>query len=332
MDNVEKKLEVLFALEKYEDVLKLAFENIYKSEMDELLFYNYIVVSHINLGNYDKALELCNEAIGIYPDEAFLFQLRAKIHLNSEKFKLAQTDIDNSLVLNPNDAKSYFIKARVYLENRNVVDAKKTIDKALEIDTSNLDFHILNAMILYMLDGEKVAKEIIDEVLQKDPNNIKALDVKQNFFTSNLHAKKSILMNLLFLNPFEKSHQADLKFIQNYYRYIPVSMVIVATLSFLLHTNRAEYGFLASFLPWLIIFIALIGSNDWRFNFPFLATMIGINIYFTNIPDGFKAMDFFVITFLAVVIHFFMMAVFPFTVLWKNRVVKILRGDKWMKN
>ncbi|MBD3808116.1 MAG: hypothetical protein IE880_05295 [Epsilonproteobacteria bacterium] len=125
MDNLAKKLEVLFALEKYEDVLKLAFENLYKSEMDKLLLYNYIIISHINLGNYDKALELCNEAIGTYPDEAFLFQLRAKIHLHHKKIKPAHTDIDNSLALNPNDAKSHFIKARVYLENRNVVDAKK---------------------------------------------------------------------------------------------------------------------------------------------------------------------------------------------------------------
>lgn len=321
MDKLEKRLEVLFELEKYDEVLKLAFEHLHNNDANELLLSTYIITAHMNLNRYSDALEFCNDAIGKYPDHAYLFLLRAKIYFQEDDSKQATKDVKESLRLDSNDANAYSLQARIYLDNKKFVEAKESINRALEIDSSNLDAHIINAMILYMIDGESVAKEIIDEVLQKDPNNVKALDVKQNFFTTKLKDKKSILQNLLFLNPFNKEHQASLNFIRNYYKYIPICMLTIISLSFLLHVERGTFGFLQNWLVVPFLVVALIGSNDYRFNVPFIAMMFGINMHFTSL-SGIEISGIFVIVFLAVIKQFFFMAIFPLTVIWKNRLLK----------
>lgn len=321
LDKVEKRLEVLFELDKYDEVLKLAFENLHNSDANELLLSTYIITSHMNLANYNDALEFCSKTIGKYPNSAYLFYLRAKIYFEKKDLKQASKDVNESLRLNPNDADTYSTQAWIYLDSKKYIEAKESINRSLEIDSSNLDSHIINAMILYMIDGESVAKEIIDEVLQKDPHNVKALDVKQNLFTSKLKEKKSILENLLFLNPFNKEHQASLKFIRNYYRYIPICMLVIVSLSYLLHVNRETFGFLQNWLMVSFFIVALIGSNDYRLNVPFIAIIFGINMHFTSL-SGIEISGLFVIVFLAIIKQFFFMAIFPLTVMWKNRFIQ----------
>jgi len=332
LDELEKRLEVLFELEKYDELLKLAFENLHSSEESELLLYTYIIIAFMNTGEYKKALEFCQKSLGIYPEIAYILSLKAKIHMQLSELKEAKKSIEEALQLNANDAEYYLVESRIYFELSNFVEAKKSIDRALELDSTNLDYHIVNAMALYMLDGEKVAKEIIEEVLAKEPNNIKALDVKQNFFTYKLKEKKSILQSMLFLNPFDKESQKDLKFIHNYYRYIPALMSFTIVVSFIFHTNRLEFLYLESYLPFLYLALMLIGSNDWRFNIPFVAIMMGINTYYTNIPDGLELADYLAIAFISTILNFFMMAVFPFVIMWKNRLIKLIKGfRKWQK-
>jgi len=328
LDNLEKKLEVLFDLAKYEELLALAIENLYQNKSDELLLYTFIILAHINLKNYDKALNFCDESIGKYPDNPYLFQLRAKVYFLAHKNKQALKNINQSLQLDPNDADSYLVTAKLFLEKNDYVEAKKEIDKALAIDASNLDFHIVNAVCLYMLDGEHVAQDIIEEVLQKEPNNEYALYVKQEFFSSNLHAKKSMLKNLLFLNPFDKEYQADLQFIKNYYRYIPALMFVMILLVLFIYINRNEYGFLGYWLALSLIIVSIIGSNDWRFNIPFLTVLFGISTYFSHIPDGFEVTDFFIMVFLSVVHNYIFMAMFMLAITWKNKLVNFFMRFK----
>jgi len=328
LDNLEKRLEVLFDLQKYDELLKLAFENVYADKENELLIYTYIIIGLMNTVKHTEALKFANETIGKYPETSYIIYLKAKLLLSLSQLKEASKTIKEALSLNANDADYYLVASRIYFESSNFVEAKKSIDKALEIDSSNLDFHIVNAMALYMLDAEKIGREIIDEVLQKDPHNIKALDVKQHLFTYKLKEKKSILKSMLFLNPFDRDSQADLKFIQNYYRYIPISMIILITMSFALHVDRHTYGYLENYIPIVFFIVMIIGSNDWRFNIPFLVIMMGINTYFTNIPDGIEIVDFFAIAFMSIVMNFFMIAIFPLMVVWKYKILKMIKGIK----
>jgi len=272
LDSLEKRAEVLFELDKYEEVLTLAYENLYTVEADKELLYNYIIISHLNLQEFSKALKVCDEALGVYPSSSIFFYLRSKSYYNISSYKNAIQDIKEALEIEPNFAKYLAHYSRILLFQNEFTKAKELIEKALEIDATETEYHLTLAMILYMQNDEKTANEIVDKVLEKEPHNIAALDIKQKYFTKKLKEKKSILKNLLFLDPFDKESQLDIKFIKYYYKFLPPLMGFVLFLTYLLQSSRREFGFLEPICFMGFVVLGILGSKDWRLNFPFIAT------------------------------------------------------------
>lgn len=285
------KLEALYELNKYDAVISQCTENLYKEEDEQENLYYYIIASLLATQRYAEAFDFCKEAEGKYPANSLFIYLHSKALLGLGDAKKAIKPIEKALQMEPNRAQYYAQYCQILMEQQKFPDAKKMIDKALELDCSELKYHLANALVIYMLGGEKIAKEIIEEVLQKEPHNEEALYFKQGLFTSRLKEKKAILKGLLTRKPLDVEYQKEFKFITFYYRYIPLLMVLNIGLSFMLHTNRATFGFLE---PWLVLSFFItgaIGSHDWRFNVVFIASLLGINTYFTNIPDGLEFTD-----------------------------------------
>jgi tetratricopeptide (TPR) repeat protein len=234
--DIEKKLNVLFDLQKYKDVLELAYENLYNNELERELLYEYIILSHINLEEYHKALEISEEALGIYPSFSIFLYFRSKSFYYISSYKNAIDDIEEALNIEPNEPRYLAHFARILLFQNEYIKAKEIIERALEIDSSVSEYHLTLAIVLYMLDGERVAKEIVDEVLTKEPHNLQALEIKRKYFTPKLKEQKSLLKNFLFLNPFDKESQKDIKFIKYYYIFLPPLMGLVLFLSYLLQS------------------------------------------------------------------------------------------------
>jgi tetratricopeptide (TPR) repeat protein len=158
------------------------------------------------------------------------------------------------------------------------------IQKALELDSTEAEYQLVLVVILYVLGEEEKAQNILEEVLQREPNNIQALDVKQKYFTKKLTEQKSLLQNLLFLDPFDIQTQKDLKFVKYYYKVVPLLMTFVLLLSYLLQSQRAEFGFLEPFLFVGFVIVGVVGSKDWRLNIPFITTLVWFDAYF-NVGD-----------------------------------------------
>lgn len=310
MDNLEKRIEVLFDLDKYEEVLPLAYENLYAKDIDKELLYNYIIISHLNLKEFKKALEVCDEALGEYPSSSVFFYLRSKNYFNISSYKNATKDIKEALELEPNFAKYLAHYAKILLFENELTQAKKTIEKALEIDANETEYHLTSAMILYVLDDEKMAHAIVDKVLEKEPHNISALDIKQKYFTKQLKEKKSILKNLLFLDPFDEENQKDIKFINYYYKLLPPLMVFVLSLTYLLQSSRKEFGFLEPFCFIGFAVLGTLGSKDWRLNIPFIATLVSFDAYYNLGSRGISVGEMFYIVFQAILFHFVFKGVF----------------------
>lgn len=325
MDDLEKKIEVLFELDKYEEVLNFAHKNLNNSQENKLFLYSYIISSYINLSNYTDALKFCNDAISEYPYSTYLFYLKSKIYFNISKDKLSLEAIKEALKLSPNDSNYLMHEADVYYSLSDYVNAKESINKSLEIDSTNLNAHLINAKILYMIDGQKIAKEIVNEVLEKDPHHQQALYMKQHFYR-NIKDKKSILKNLLSFNPQDKIYQSELKFIKNYYKFIPISMFIVLILDYLLQSNRSEFGFLEPYVMVCFFIVGVIGSNDWRFSLVFVSGVLLLDGWFHYGSRGLEVGDIMAIVFLAPLYHFVLYAMF---LLFKSQYLRI---REWMKN
>ena len=294
------KIETLYELSKYDEVIKKCIEDLYKQDSDKETLYHYLIASLLNQKEDETALKFCLSAKKDFPLNSNFIYFHSKISLINKQMKDAIKYINEALKIEPNNSKYHYHFCQIYIEQKKYVDAKKAIDKALELDSSNLDYHLANALILYMLDGEKVAREIVDEVLCKNPNHEYALYLKQGLFTSKLKDRKSILKGLLSKNPFDKDYQGDMKFIKFYYRYIPILMLLIIGLSFLVHSNRRGFGFLENWIILLFFIVGMVGSHDWRFNVPFIIVLLIINTYYTNIPDGLEITDIFPILFLGI--------------------------------
>ena len=310
MDNIEKKLDVFFELGKYSEVLELGYETLYSSKSDKELLYQYIILSHMNLEEYHKALEMCDEALGEYPNIGTFFYLRSKTLYFISSYKKAISDIEEALRVSPNESHYLAHYARVLLMQDNYIQAKEMIERALELDNSVSEYHLTLAVVLYMLDGQKVAREIVDDVLAKEPHNLQAIDIKQKYFTSKLKEKKSLLQNLLFLDPFDKESQKDIKFIKYYYMFVPPLMAFVLFLTYLLQSQRREFGFLEPFVFVGFAVLGTLGSKDWRLNVPFIATLVSYDAYFNVGRHGISFGEVFYIVFQAVLFQFVFMGVY----------------------
>ncbi len=329
MDRFIEKLKVLFDLDKYDEVIKECMDNIYKKDRDKESIYAYLILSFLNKKDYKKADEFCKDALGEFPSSSVFYYYHSKTILYGFKSKEeAKEQILKALSLSPQTAIYHGQLCRVLAEQNRFVEAKEAINRALELDSTDLDLHIANAFCIYYLDGESVAKKIIDEVLAKDPHHEMALDIKQSLFTSKLKQKKSILKELLLKNPFKKSYQKDLKFIQFYYRYIPALMLLTIGLSYVLNSQRAQFGFLETPSMILFLIVAIIGSHDWRLNIPFIAVLYGINIHFTNL-GGIEISDVLAIVFLAPIFSYAMYAGF---FLFKGIKIEFIKKVQEVKN
>jgi len=331
LDSTEKKLNVLFELGKYKEVLELSYETLYASDSDKELLYQYIILSHMNLEEFQKALTMCDEALGEYPNIGTFFYLRSKTLYFISSYKKAFSDIQEALAIEPNEARYLAHYAKLYLVQDNYIKAKEMIEKALEIDSTQAEYHLTLAMTLYMLDGQKVAREIVDDVLAKEPHNIEALTLKQKLFTSKLKEKKSLLQNLLFLDPFDKENQKEIKFIEYYHNYIPILMVLFIILFYLVRSGMITSGALEIFLFFIFIILGAIGSKELRFNIPFIAIVLGINSFF-KIGKKFLDMgEVLSVIILSVVFHYFLFGVALFfeNVVWvkiKNILIRKKSG------
>lgn len=307
---MKKNLEVLFELGRYKEVLSLAYKNLHNAETDQELLYQYIILSHLNSQEYEKTLEMCDEALSIFPSVPHFLYFKSKAYGYIDAYKKALLENQKALEIEPNEPSYLAQHAKIlFIQDRNT-KAKELVEKALELDAFNSEYHLLHARILYMLNAKEEARKIVEDILATEPRNEEALEIKQKYFISKLKERKSILKNLLFLNPFDKESQKDIKFIEFYYKYVPLLMGIVLLISYLLQSNRHQFGFLEPVAFISFVIVATIGSNDWRLNIPFIATVIGLDAYFNLGSKGISLGESFYIIFQAVLFQLVFMGIF----------------------
>ncbi len=280
--NLLKKIEILYDLEKYDECAVLCQKNLYINNEDTFNLYNYIILSYYFLDEYKKALKFCDEALGKYPDLDIFLYLKSLLYTATNNYKLALIFIQKALNQDPNNENYLLLASKIYTFQNNFRKAKKYIQKAIKINPYNTDLKNSYSFILFQLDEDTKAKEINNEVLKEDPFNKEALYFKQSVFIKNQKEKSSILSSLLIKNPFDEDSQKELKFINFYYKYIPILMILIILSNFLYNQYLKETDFIKYPLNIMIIITAIIGSRDWKYNIPFITILFYINLFFTH--------------------------------------------------
>jgi len=310
LSDIVKRLEVLLELEKYQEILTLSYDNLYRKEVEQSSIYEYIIIAHLNLGNYKKAIEVIDDVLGKYPQKSQYLYYRSLAYNSILDNKKAISDIQNALTHDPNNADYLYLFAILLFMQNRFIESKKQIENALSIDARKSEYHLLLAKILYELDAKKIASNIVDEILSKEPHNIEALEFKQEFFSKNLIEKKDILKQQLLLKPLDKKSQREIKFIEFYYKYLPWIMGLFIAFSYLTYWYLDQFYFLKIFLLIGFLIIATISSVDWRLNIPFIAVVIGFGIFADIKDQNIKTEDYLYIVVLSIVLHFIFLSVY----------------------
>lgn len=304
----KQKVETLFELAKYKDIITLCVEKLYHQEEDQEFLYSYLILSLINTKEYKKAFEYTQEALIKYPSSSVYMYFCSIVELFLKEYLKAINHIKKALELEPNNASYYSHFGQIFIEVKEYEDALKILNKALTITPSDLEIQAQKALVLYMLNYERESKALIQNILQEDPHHEYALHLEQSLFTKKLKQRHSILKNLLSRNPFNKHFQNDIKFINFYYKFIPMSMIVIAILFYFSYLENIS--FLRHFAIFAFFIFSIIGSQDYRFNIPFIALFLGLSSYFTSIPHKFLFQDGIGVFIMSCIYHWFMFTLF----------------------
>lgn len=269
MSDTLKRLEILYELKKYEELLRISIPLCTTvSSKSESEAYMYTILALLALERYHEALTYCQNALASFPHIIYFLYLDALIKYHQEAYKQALLSIKNVLSYEPNVAMYHHLHAKILLEREAYVDAKHSVDKALALEPQHNDFRVTLALITHHLGNTPIACEIITSVLACEPHHAGALHLKSLICTSVLMEKGKILQSILFHNPFDTYGKKHLTHIRRYYQIAPALM-----LAFLLYSAGQFLGMWekSSFSSSILLLLSMYVWKDWRLSLPFFA-------------------------------------------------------------
>lgn len=266
MSDMAKRLEVLYELKRYEELLALSVPLCASNSEDHIMAYHYTILALINLERLEEALASCNAALTAFPVEVHFLYFKAFISFKQDRLKEALALVNTLLSKEPNCAEYHHLHAQVLVELSLYVEAKRAIDKALALDANHADFLLTLAIITYHLGNMPIACEIITAILANEPHHAGALHLNSSLCASTLFEKSRILKTILFQNPFDRAGKKHLESIQRYYIIAPALM-----LTFLLYAlgERLEMWEKSTLTSGALLMLSLYVWRDWRLSIPF---------------------------------------------------------------
>lgn len=121
--------------------------------------------------DHKNAVQLIESAIGLEPNNPYLFYLQAKIYLFANRFDDSIAAADNGLQLNPNGEEFFLIKGSIALNLDNWEEALSYAELGLESNPEHVELINLRARSLIQLNRRKEAEATLDYALHKSPED-----------------------------------------------------------------------------------------------------------------------------------------------------------------
>lgn len=126
----------------------------------------------IQQSQYDKAMDVVNNAIGHFPDVPHLFYQKARILLhNDQRYDDAESALETAITLDPQNADFFALFALVKIDRKQFQEALELAETGLEADPENI--HALNARstALMKLGRKEESFSTIHGAFRQDPHN-----------------------------------------------------------------------------------------------------------------------------------------------------------------
>jgi tetratricopeptide (TPR) repeat protein len=116
--------------------------------------------AHLNMEEYDQAIQNYDKAIELNPNLAIAYNNRGNAYEDKGEYDRAIQDYDKAIELNPNLAIVYNCRGNVYVDKGKYDQAIQDYNKAIELDPENAEFYTNNRKLAEKL--KKVYKKIAD--------------------------------------------------------------------------------------------------------------------------------------------------------------------------
>ncbi|TDE13644.1 tetratricopeptide repeat protein [Dyadobacter psychrotolerans] len=165
-----QRAEILIQQQRYADAERI-LKDVLSTDPNDVRTLVLLTEVNFQLGQIDKAVTLIDTAIGISPESAYLFYIKARISIYRDKYDDAEKYIKQALELDPSDADFYALWASVKLTRKQFEEALDMSNRALELDPENILGLNTRSTALLKLNKHEESFQTIEGALREDPNN-----------------------------------------------------------------------------------------------------------------------------------------------------------------
>ena len=129
---------------------------------------------HVAKGDYIKAIDSLNQAIGLSPNVDF-YLARAAAYWELDDFDKAITDSTAALAKDPKNSSAYFIRGGLYAEQENYNRAIADLTHAIDLDSTKANYFVARAAISGCLEKPQLGIADFNEAIRLEPENYEYL-------------------------------------------------------------------------------------------------------------------------------------------------------------
>jgi tetratricopeptide (TPR) repeat protein len=161
---------MLLEQNRYQEALDI-MENLFPDHAKDPEFLGLFSEVNLLLKNNRKAREHIDSAIGISPDNDYLFFIKARVEFELENYDISEESIGEAISLNPNQSEYFSFWASIKLFRKKYNEALGLADNALALNPEDINGLNVRSSALLKLKRHSDSFQTIETALKEDPNN-----------------------------------------------------------------------------------------------------------------------------------------------------------------
>lgn len=131
------------------------------------------IIGHCRLDNkqFDEALKIFQQCIGIEPDNDYIHYLLAFCYYRKHEIDTSLKFLEQAIALFPYNAGYFSLLSNIYASQRNYADALHAANKGLQVNAEDIGCLNARSAALFRLNKKEEAYETINEALQVNPED-----------------------------------------------------------------------------------------------------------------------------------------------------------------
>ncbi|ACD96047.1 tetratricopeptide repeat protein [Trichlorobacter lovleyi] len=198
-DNLLHRLRLLYELERYEELLKLAQPHLADPATEPQIF-SYAAEAAVQREEFAKAQSILRHGLAANPGSTTLRAVQISLLNHLELYREALAAAEAALELDPDCSTIWYLQSVTHYNRHDLNAAESSILKALSLDPLDIDYLAHHASILWIMDKNDQARQMVLEGLAQQPDHAELLYLHAQMEKSRSKAA-NILQRLLGSSP-----------------------------------------------------------------------------------------------------------------------------------